>query len=97
MTEWWQRLSVWIGLFLAWINAAPAENWPAWRGPRLDGTSAESKVPVHWSATSNVVWRAALPGNGHASPVVWQDRIFTVSALPSTQERLLLCLDRATG
>ena len=76
---------------------AQAENWPAWRGPRLDGTSRETAVPVHWSATSNVVWKAALPGNGHASPIVWEDRVFTIACLPQTEERVLLCLDRKSG
>jgi len=79
-----------------WLTPAQAENWPGWRGPRLDGTSLEHQVPIHWSATSNVVWKTALPGLGHASPIVWGDRVFTVAALP-TEERLLLCLDRPTG
>ncbi len=74
-----------------------AENWPCWRGPRLDGTSREAGVPVHWSAASNVVWQTELPGAGHASPIVWDDRVFTVAALPEQQERVLLCLDRPTG
>jgi outer membrane protein assembly factor BamB len=74
-----------------------AENWPTWRGPRLDGTSAETSVPVHWSPTSNVLWKAPLPGLGHASPIVWGDRVFTVTCLPETEERALLCLDRKTG
>ena len=68
-----------------------------WRGPRLDGTSLETNVPVHWSATENVLWKTALPGAGHASPIVWADRVFTVTALPQSQARLLLCLDRRTG
>ncbi len=74
-----------------------AENWPCWRGPRLDGTSREAGVPLHWSAASNVVWQTELPGAGHASPIVWDDRVFTVAALPEQQERVLLCLDRPTG
>ena len=79
------------------LPVAAAENWPGWRGPRLDGSSREKKVPVHWSGSSNVVWKTELPGTGHASPIVWGDRIFTVSAVPETQDRLLLCLDRPTG
>src|SRR5262245_47442833 len=77
--------------------AAHAENWPAWRGPRLDGTSLETRVPVSWSATSNIVWKIPLPGSGHASPIVWEDRIFTVAAVAGTEARVLLCLDRASG
>jgi hypothetical protein len=86
-------------LLVAWglLANASAENWPCWRGPRLDGTSHETGVPIHWSATSNVVWTAELPGSGHASPIVWDDRVFVVSALPDTQDRVLLCLDRRTG
>ena len=72
------------------LNLANAENWPAWRGPRGDGTSLETRVPLHWSATSNLVWKTDLPGNGHASPVVWSNRLFIVAALHETEDRVLL-------
>src|SRR5258706_8215986 len=74
-----------------------AENWPQWRGLRLDGRSAETAFPTKWSKTENVIWRIELPGAGHASPVVYDGKIFTVTACADTQERVLLCLDRATG
>ena len=77
--------------------SASAENWPCWRGPRLDGTSLETKVPLHWNATSNVVWKTELPGSGHASPIVYGERVFSVSADAENQDRLLLCLDRKSG
>ncbi len=76
---------------------AHAENWPQWRGPRLDGTSAEKNIPIRWSATSNILWKTKLPGSGHASPIVYGDKVFTVSALRETQERVLFSLDRKTG
>ena len=74
-----------------------AENWPMWRGPRLDGTSAEQGLPTKWSATENIVWRTELPGEGHASPIVWGEKVFTVASKTGTEERLLLCLDGKTG
>jgi outer membrane protein assembly factor BamB len=74
-----------------------AQNWPQWRGPRLDGTSNETTVPTRWSPTENILWRSELPGSGHASPVVWGDKVFTVSAEEDTQERLLVCLNRNDG
>ncbi len=74
-----------------------AENWPAWRGPRGDGSSLEKNVPVRWSGTENVVWKVPIPGKGHASPIVWADRIFVVTALPAQKQRLLLCLDSSNG
>ncbi|MHB9049965.1 MAG: outer membrane protein assembly factor BamB family protein, partial [Pirellulales bacterium] len=74
-----------------------AENWPSWRGPRGDGTSLEKGVPRVWSGTENVVWKVPIPGTGHASPIVWLDRVFLVTCLEETTDRVLLCLDRATG
>ena len=91
------RLLAFAIVLFATSSEVFAENWPTWRGPRLDGTSLEQNIPVHWSATSNVVWKATLPGAGHASPIVWSDRLFTVAALPDKQSRVLLCLDRKTG
>jgi len=76
---------------------APAENWPVWRGPRLDGTSLEKNIPVHWSSSSNVAWKTPLPGFGHASPIVWGERVFTVAVVSNEQARVLLCLDRESG
>lgn len=87
-----------VGGFVASAGGtALAEHWPGWRGPRLDGTSLEAGVPIHWSGTSNVAWKTVLPGHGHASPIVWGNRVFTVAADPVEQTRLLLCLDRDTG
>jgi hypothetical protein len=86
-----------FALLLVASGAAMSENWPGWRGPRGDGTSLETNVPVHWSASSNLLWKTALPGTGHASPIVWQDHVFTVSAVAQSEERLLLCLDRREG
>ena len=74
-----------LGLLLGLALAAHAGNWPQWRGPRLDGTSTETNAPVHWSATSNVLWKTALPGPGHASPIVFGDKVSTVAAVPQSE------------
>lgn len=76
---------------------AHADNWPMWRGPRMDGTSLEPNIPTRWSSTENISWRTPLPGEGHASPIIWGDKVFTVAAEQESDERLLLCLDRANG
>ncbi len=80
-------------------GSARAENWPCWRGPRGDGTSHEKSIPVRWDGRrgENIVWKVAVPGKGHASPIVWNDRVFVVSCLEDTQERVLLCLDTVDG
>jgi outer membrane protein assembly factor BamB len=86
-----------IGILLAVAAPASAEDWPAWRGPRGDGTSLESKVPIHWSRTDNIAWKTPIPGIGHSSPIVHGDRVFVTSCLVRERQRLLLCLDRKTG
>jgi outer membrane protein assembly factor BamB len=79
--------------------AAHGENWPAWRGPRGDGTSLDQTVPLEWDGATgkNVLWKTPLPGEGHGSPIVWEDRLFLVACLPETKERVLLCVDTTDG
>jgi outer membrane protein assembly factor BamB len=93
-TKWCVALLVLVMICPA---GARAENWPSWRGPRGDGTSLETNVPTQWSGTNNVLWKTEIPGLGHASPIVFGSRVFTVSALPDSQERVLLALNSATG
>jgi outer membrane protein assembly factor BamB len=79
------------------LPVARAEDWPQWRGPRLDGRSSEAAFPTAWSKTEGIKWRAELPGGGHASVITYGDKLFTVAAVRETQERVLLCLNRADG
>ncbi len=81
------------------LSPVGAENWPVWRGPRGDGSSLEKTLPDHWDGArgENIAWKVEIPGTGHASPIIWDDRIFVVSCREETQDRVLLCLDRATG
>jgi len=86
-------------LVLSHAAEAFAENWPAWRGPRGDGTSLEKNVPTQWDGKSgrNIVWKTPVPGVGHASPIVWEDRLFTVTCLEDEKQRVLFCLSAKTG
>ncbi|MCA9146008.1 MAG: PQQ-binding-like beta-propeller repeat protein [Planctomycetaceae bacterium] len=83
----------------AFLSTASAENWSGWRGPRGDGSSLEASVPTIWDGATgkNIRWKVPIAGEGHASPIIWNDRIFVVSCLPDEQERVLICLDRADG
>ena len=76
-----------------------AENWPGWRGPRGDGSSAETNVPLKWDATKNegVAWKVAVPYGGHSSPIVWGDRIFVTGADEANPRRMLMSFDRTNG
>lgn len=80
------------------LGAAPAENWPGWRGPGHDGVSPEKGLPAHWSATENVRWKAELPGAGVSTPVVWGARVFVTASDGRLGDRLhLLCFHRDSG
>lgn len=94
-----RSLPVAILCLLITAGSARAENWPGWRGPRGDGSSVEENVPTKWNGTTgeNVLWKVELPGWGHGSPIVWEDRIFTLACIEDTEERVLLSLDRKTG
>jgi outer membrane protein assembly factor BamB len=59
-----------------------ASHWPQWRGPDFNGM-ARSDAPTKWSDTENIKWKAAIPGRGHSTPVVWGDRIFLTTAIPT--------------
>jgi outer membrane protein assembly factor BamB len=80
-------------------TAQGGENWPLWRGPRGDGTSLETNVPVRWNGQTgeNIAWKVPAIGSGHASPIVWDDRLFLAASLDETEERILVCLDSRTG
>ena len=79
------------------LNLSGAENWPAWRGPRGDGTSSETGIPVSWSTTQNIAWKTPLAIKGHSSPVVWGDRIYVTGCDEQTRERVVECFDLKSG
>ena len=74
-----------------------AGDWPAFRGPRGDGISDETGVPLVWGPDRNVRWRFALPGPGNSSPVVYRGRIFITCAENGGHQRSLYCLDGKSG
>jgi outer membrane protein assembly factor BamB len=93
MTSW--RLTVLVTLLATSVVTLRAENWPQWRGPSLNGISAEKNLPVRWSQTENVVWKLALPAWSGSTPIVWGDRIFLSVAEGS--QLSLWCVDRVRG
>jgi len=91
------RIAALAASALALAHVAKAEEWPQWRGPRRDGSSLETGLPIRWSDTENVAWKTPIPGKGHSSPIVWGDRIFVTTAQPRELRRILLCLDARDG
>ncbi len=57
--------------------------WPAWRGPSANGEAPAANPPTTWSESKNIRWKIDIPGKGHSTPVIWNDRIFVTTAVPS--------------
>ena len=97
-----------LAAVLLTLPFAVLADWPQFRGIGALGRGAQAGVPLHWSDTSNIVWKAALPGPGASSPIVLGDRIYltcytgfgTSSREPGEMtalKRHLLCLNLADG
>lgn len=90
-------LSVGLGCALAPALALRAAHWPQFRGPTGQGHSMEKRVPVSWSESSNVLWRATIPGEGWSSPIVWGRHVFVTTATESGASCRVLALDAKNG
>jgi outer membrane protein assembly factor BamB len=90
------RMLKWISMVglavVAGVVALEAHDWPEWRGPRRDGSSAETNLPSRWSpAGENVAWK--LDFGGRSTPVIFGNRLYLQTITPGdisqTQERLV--------
>lgn len=83
------RCLVFLGLYLlpsvALADGDGESHWPHWRGPNANGLVDRGDPPVEWSETRNVRWKVEIPGMGHATPIVWGDRIFLQTAVQTEQ------------
>ncbi len=70
---------VWLDPVRAAPQSAAETSWPHWRGPAASGVSAETGLPLRWSSTDNIAWKAPLGGLGVSTPIVWGDRVFVTS------------------
>jgi outer membrane protein assembly factor BamB len=68
-------------------GAVAERYWPQWRGPHMTGVAPHASPPVEWSETKNVKWKVEIPGKGSATPVVWGDRIFVLTAVPTGERQ----------
>jgi outer membrane protein assembly factor BamB len=73
------------------------DDWPMWRGPNADGVVTGPALPTTWSATDKVTWKTAVPGQGHASPIIIGDRIFLETADEQQKTQLVICFNRENG
>ena len=62
-----------------------AGSWPSFRGPYASGVADGQHIPDRWDGAKrhNILWRTAIPGLAHSSPIVWGDTVFLTSAISS--------------
>ena len=70
------------------LKARPGIDWPQFRGIRANGSDDKHPAPLTWNIQSSqgVVWKTAIPGLGHASPVVWGDSVFVTTAISGQKD-----------
>ena len=84
-------LAVWLCSVAA--LAAPSEptsqaqqNWPHWRGPLANGVAPLGNPPTEWDENKNIKWKVKISGESTATPIVWGDQIFLISAVKTDRE-----------
>ena len=78
------------------LTTGATENWSRFRGPTGTGHHIGTVLPTKWG-TENIFWRVELKGEGHSSPVNWEQRIFLTAATDKGNTRLVLALDARDG
>ena len=84
-----------LALLLASVPVS-AGNWPQWRGPLSNGSAAETGLPETCDPAT-AKWSVAMPGASHATPIVWDDRVFVTSTDPASKGLLGMCVNARDG
>lgn len=84
-STWGFRTLLLLSLILFSLSSSLAwgDNWAHWRGPDGNCVAPTASPPTEWSASEGVKWKVAIPGRGSGSPIVWEDQVFVVSAVPT--------------
>src|SRR6185503_11560883 len=80
-------------LCLQVVIVAHAQNWPSFRGNNASGVVEGKKAPTTWTV-DKALWKAGIPGFSHASPIVWENHIFVITAISSDAKTNFIAKDR---
>jgi outer membrane protein assembly factor BamB len=85
MTSPYRRLLLLVTIFVTITSSSFAQHWPRFRGPSGSGIAESQPLRTTWDGTTGqgVLWKTAIDGVGHSSPVVWGDRVFLTTAVSS--------------
>jgi outer membrane protein assembly factor BamB len=79
------------------VEGEGAKYWTRWRGPSGQGIVETGKYRDKWSPTEGVKWKAAVPGRGHSSPIVWGNHIFFTTEYDNGARLSMLAFRRSDG
>jgi outer membrane protein assembly factor BamB len=91
------RISIYIALIATAYPLRAQENWPEFRGPRADGHSTSTGIPLKWSDTEGVKWKTAIHDRGWSTPVVWGDQVWLTTATEDGKKMFAVCVDKGSG
>lgn len=79
-------MTVLLALMLVFSGNTDGEKalWPMWRGADGTGSIVDAKPPVSWSETENIAWKIPISGFGLATPIIWGDHLYLLTAEDST-------------
>lgn len=65
------------------VEPKPGVDWPSFRGIRGAGIAEGFKTATSWDVPKNqgVRWKVPIEGLGHASPIVWGNRVCVTTAI----------------
>ena len=70
------------------LESFPRDKWE-WFIPEIH-------LPVKWQKQDHT-WEVKLPGTGHSSPVIWEDKIFTTCASANDSSQYVLLINSTNG
>ena len=86
------------------LAPAPARaDWPEFRGPRGNGLATDPGdakplgLPLRWSETENVKWKAPIPHCGWSTPVVVGGQVWLTTATLDGKDFFAISIDAETG
>lgn len=67
------------------------KNWPSFRGLNASGIFEKANIPLSWdlNKNKNIKWKTIIPGLGHSSPVIWEDKVFVTTAISENEKEFL--------
>lgn len=72
-------------------------NWPQFRGPRGDGTTTATNLPLRWSEEQGIKWKTSIRGKAWSSPVIRGTQVWLSTATEDGRELAVVCVDAQTG